>query len=341
MANSSAHPSATRRDVLQTIAITSGAAAIGGRNTAEGSSAIDGAPASQHRPNRLMIRADPCRVDFVGASHKNPSAKTPHIDALGAREANFRACMSHQPLCPPSRASFLAWRYATEAAVRKLGLELDPWPPTIATELRKNGYTSHFMGKKHVSRTEWGEGKKQLGCLHRGPSRDGFNDLWEDANTLEAVTCPYERNDGENNGKNIGCKDKCRVDFMANRDKEFIERDRRWLHLLPQVDPHHQNDLDASVPPRRYADTHSSLLDRSQLDARQRKDFDSLYHPPRLDHADPHLLAGRTECKDMRDRLRCEPQRRMVAAGEPETTMTPVLYYDRRTSNSGILHGVG
>lgn len=289
MANSSAHHSPTRRDVLRNMAMTSGAAALAGRNAAEGSSTSDGASSSQHRPNVLMIRADPCRVDFAGASHKLPSVKTPHIDALGARETNFRKCISHQPLCPPSHAWFLAWRYATEAAVRKLGLELDHSPPTIATELRKNGYTSHFMGKRHVSRTGWGDGKKPLGWIPSGPSRDGFNDQWEGAGVPELLTRPSEGSDSDNHAKNIGRKDKYRVDFIANRDVEFNERDRRWLHLLPQLDPRHKNDMDSVVPQSRYADAYSSLVYHSQFGAQQRKNFDSLYHPPRLNDADSHL----------------------------------------------------
>ncbi len=293
MANSSSHISPTRRDFLRTVAMTSGAAAVAGAgaNTAEAASTAAAAPASPHRPNVLMICADQFRADFVGASHQNPSVKTPHLDALAARGVNFRECMSNQPLCSPSRASFLTSRYATETAVWKLGPELDHSLPTIATEFRKNGYTTNFMGKWHVSQAELSDGKKQMGWIPPGPSRGGFDDLWEGANVLELVSHPYEGNYWDSNGENIGYKDKYRVDFIANRGVEFIERkhDKPWLLFLSQLEPHHQNDIDAFVPPRRYADNFSWLLYRSQLDAQQQNDIDSLYHPQSSDYADPYI----------------------------------------------------
>ena len=102
---------------------------------------------------------------------------------------------------------------------------------------------------------------------------------------------PYEGNYWDNNGKNIGYKDGYRVDFITNRGVEFIERkhDKPWLLFLSQLEPHHQNDIDAFVPPRRYADDFSWLLYRSQLDAQQQNKLDSLYHPKSPDYADPYI----------------------------------------------------
>jgi len=80
--------------------------------------AASGTPA--RKPNVLMICADEFRADFVGANHENPSVITPHIDALAERGVSFRHCITNQPLCSPSRASFLTSRYATETGVWKL-----------------------------------------------------------------------------------------------------------------------------------------------------------------------------------------------------------------------------
>ncbi|MEO6982598.1 MAG: sulfatase-like hydrolase/transferase [Edaphobacter sp.] len=206
-----------------------------------------------------MICADQFRADFVGATHENPSVKTPHIDALAARGINFNQCMTNQPLCSPSRASFITGRYATETAVWKLGIELDHSLPTIATEFRKNGYTSNFIGKWHISETDLPDGKKQRGWIAPGPSRGGFDDLWEGANVLELVSHPYEGNYWDNAGTNIGFKDEYRVDFITNRGVQFIEQkhDKPWLLFLSQLEPHHQNDIDEFVPPKRYEDTYT------------------------------------------------------------------------------------
>jgi arylsulfatase A-like enzyme len=254
--HSTPRTSSTRRDFLRSAALASGAVAVVGANAEAVAGAMGAAAASARRPNVLMICADQFRADFAGANHENPSVKTPHIDALAARGVNFRQCMSNQPLCSPSRASFLTGRYATETAVWKLGPELDHSLPTIATEFRKNGYTSNFMGKWHVSQTDMDDGKKQMGWIPPGPSRGGFDDLWEGANVLEIVSHPYEGNYWDKDGKNIGFKDEYRVDFITNRGVQFIEQkhEKPWLLFLSQLEPHHQNDLDAFVPPTRYED---------------------------------------------------------------------------------------
>lgn len=258
-AKSKASP--TRRDFLRNAAFASGSAAIVGiaSDNARAMNVLGADPASAHRPNVLMICADQFRADFVGANHENPSVKTPHIDALAERGVCFRQCMSNQPLCSPSRASFMTGRYATETDVWNLGIELNHSLPTIATEFRRNGYTSNFIGKWHVSQTETEDGKKQMGWIAPGPSRGGFDDLWEGANVLELVSHPYEGNYWDNDGKNIGFKDEYRVDFITNRGVKLIEQkhDKPWFLFLSQLEPHHQNDVDEFVPPKRYEDKYT------------------------------------------------------------------------------------
>lgn len=248
--------SSTRRDFLRTAALTASAVAAGRSEAAVAAGISKEVVAPSSRPNVLMICADQFRADFVGASHENPSVKTPHIDALAERGVNFRQCISNQPLCSPSRASFMTSRYATETAVWKLGIELDHKLPTIANEFRKNGYTSNFIGKWHVSQTDLDNGKQQFGWIPPGPSRGGFDDLWEGANVLELVSHPYEGNYWDNDGKNIGFKDAYRVDFITERGVKLIEQkhDKPWFLFLSQLEPHHQNDVDDFVPPKRYED---------------------------------------------------------------------------------------
>lgn len=245
---------ATRRDFLRNAALASGGVVAAGNQTAIASDPADTPSAPSRRPNVLMVCADQFRADFVGANRENPSTKTPHIDALAARGVNFTHCVTNQPLCSPSRASFMTSRYATEADVWTLGLELNHALPTIATEFRKNGYTANFIGKWHLSQDKMSDGSRQLDWIPPGPSRGGFDDLWEGANVLELISHPYEGNYWENDGKNIGFKDEYRVDFITNRAVQFLERkhDKPWLLFLSQLEPHQQNDIDEFVPPKRY-----------------------------------------------------------------------------------------
>lgn len=223
------------------------------------SSAQGEAPRPPVRPNVLMICADQFRADFVGANHENPSVQTPHIDALAKRGVNFKQCVTNQPLCSPSRASFVTSRYATETGVWGLGPELDHDLPTIATEFRKNGYSANFVGKWHLSKASPKTDKKSLGWVPPGPSRAGFDDLWEGANVLELVSHPYEGDYWDSAGKNIGFKNEYRVDFITSRAVQVIEQkhDKPWFLFLSQLEPHQQNDVDQFVPPVRYEGTYN------------------------------------------------------------------------------------
>ncbi|HEV2323321.1 MAG TPA: sulfatase-like hydrolase/transferase [Terracidiphilus sp.] len=279
--------STNRREFLRHTALASGAIAFG----AQSARSAEPPQTPTERPNILMICADQFRPDFVGANHENPSARTPHLDKLASRGVNFRQCVANQPLCSPSRASFLTSRYATEAGMWKLGLELDHSLPTIATELRRNGYGTHFMGKWHISQVNLPDGKKQLGWIAPGPSRAGFDDLWEGANVIELISHPYAGHYWADDGTDIGFSNEYRVDFIANRGVKFIEQkhDKPWLLFLSQLEPHHQNDIDAFVPPLRYADDFSWRVYRSQLSADQQKQLEAMAHPQMADYSDPYI----------------------------------------------------
>jgi arylsulfatase A-like enzyme len=287
MDSSEAPISNSRRAFLRNAALASGAIAT----TASAARGAETSATPSERPNVLMICADQFRADFLGVNHQNPSTKTPNLDKLAARGVNFRQCVVNQPLCSPSRASFLTGRYATEAGMWRLGLEMNHSLPTIATELRKNGYGTHFMGKWHVSQVEMPGGKKQLGWVPPGPSRGGFDDLWEGANVPELTSHPYAGNYWADDGTDIGFNNEYRVDFIANRAVKFIEQkhDKPWLLFVSQLEPHQQNDIDAFVPPLRYADDFSWKVYRSQLSAEQQKTLDGMAHAPSPDYSNPFI----------------------------------------------------
>ena len=249
-----------RREFLRSAALVSGAVAATGKSAVAATTEANAA--STRPPNVLMICADQFRADFVGANRENLCAKTPHLDAVAARGTNFRKAVCNQPLCSPSRASFLTGVTATKAGVWKLGLELDHSLPTIANVFRQAGYSANFLGKWHVSRSKLPDGAGQLGWIPPGPSRGGFDDLWEGANVPELVSHPYEGNYWTSDGTNIGYRNHYRVDFLTDRAVEFLkaEHDKPWLLFLSQLEPHQQNDLDRMVPPNRYENDYLDLF---------------------------------------------------------------------------------
>ncbi len=251
MTEESKQPGATRRDFLRGALAGATALAAGSAVEAEGAAAPAQAPA--RRPNVVMICADQFRADFIGAAGVNPSTRTPNLNALSKRGTLCRRAMSNQPLCSPSRSSFLTSRYATETGVWKLGLELDHTLPTVATSFKQAGYTTAFIGKWHVASEDHSDPAKQ-GWVPPGPRRGGFDDLWEGANVPEVTSHPYGGAFWDNSGTNIGFKDQYRVDFYTDRAVNFIEaqHDKPFFLFLSQLEPHHQNDVDEFVPPKRY-----------------------------------------------------------------------------------------
>ena len=149
-----------------------------------------GSPAGSRKPNIVIYHSDQFRWDFVGANGLNSSTHTPNLDALAAAGTNFNHAVTNQPVCGPSRSVMLTGRYASETGVWHNGLGLKAELPTIATELRKAGYTANYIGKWHLAAGSAAEGggRGPVIAEHRG----GFLDLWEGSNALEFSTHPYE-----------------------------------------------------------------------------------------------------------------------------------------------------
>jgi arylsulfatase A-like enzyme len=263
-------PTSSRRKFLRNAALSSGALVAG--------AASDGAQTAAtpvRQPNILMICSDQFRADFVGANDENPSVKTPRIDELVQRGTNFRVAVTNQPLCSPSRASFMTGVTASEAGVWKLGLEMRHDIPTVARTLKSAGYTTAFYGKWHVAGVEtvnpqgtpMGGRKEHLGAkkpgadglVPAGPSRGGFDDVFEGQNVTEIVSEPYGGHYWDTAGNDIGFKDIYRVDFVTDRAVQFLQakHDKPWLLFVSQLEPHQQNNMDAMVPPKRYEESYA------------------------------------------------------------------------------------
>jgi len=213
-----------------------------------------GYEAAAQRPNIVIYHSDQFRWDFVGANGLNSSTHTPNLDALAAGGTNFASAVTNQPVCAPSRSVLITGRYATETGVWKNGLGLRQDLPTLATELRKAGYTANYIGKWHMAPGSEAQGGG------RGPvkpeQRGGFDDLWEASNALEFSTHPYEGTIWDRDGNPITFKDEYRVDFITDRAEKFLRQKQAgpFLLMISQLEPHQQNDLGRMVGPKGSAE---------------------------------------------------------------------------------------
>ncbi len=212
------------------------------------SAAAEQGPAK--KPNIILYLSDQFRWDFLGANERNGSTRTPNLDAMAERGKNFTHAVTNQPVCAPSRSVLLTSRYATETGVWHNGLELDKSLPTIATELRKAGYSSNMIGKWHLALGN----EKQGGSPGpvKAEDRGGFLDLWEGANALEHTTHPYEGTIWDRDNQPISFKDQYRVDFLTDRTEKFLRQkhEKPFFLFISQLEPHQQNDMQRPVAPK-------------------------------------------------------------------------------------------
>ncbi len=95
----------------------------------------------QAAPSLVLITLDTTRLDHMGYAGCS-FAQTPVIDGIAKSGAAFFEAQSHVPLTLPSHATIMTGCLPTTLNLRVNGLKLNDEIPTLATILKKNGYTT-------------------------------------------------------------------------------------------------------------------------------------------------------------------------------------------------------
>ncbi|MCI0417402.1 sulfatase-like hydrolase/transferase, partial [bacterium] len=104
------------------------------------------------KPNILFILTDDQRWDTLGC-YGNDVIRTPNLDKLAAQGARLDTFYVAQPLCCPSRATFLTGLYPHQTGIytnEKGGADLPKGSKTVAHYLNEAGYKTGFVGKAHI-----------------------------------------------------------------------------------------------------------------------------------------------------------------------------------------------
>ncbi len=195
--------------------------------------------ASARQPNILFVMTDQQRWDCVGANG-NTLIKTPNLDRIAARGANFSHAYVASPVCVPSRISFFTGRYAHSHRNRVNYTPLDASEVLIQQRLKDAGYRTASVGKLHYYPPS-AEAARRTGFdiveLHDGVP---FTDLWSDYVKWR------QTNDPKKDIKNYRALAKDiapgRNPFRAAIDAEFTDtawvgqRSRHWLTELAKED---------------------------------------------------------------------------------------------------------
>lgn len=100
------------------------------------------------RPNILLIYTDQQRWDALGANG-NKEIITPRLDQLAREGMNFDHYFVQNPLCMPSRVSFLTGQYPSSLGITHMGVPVPEDTITLPKMLKNYGYYTGNIGKLH------------------------------------------------------------------------------------------------------------------------------------------------------------------------------------------------
>lgn len=100
------------------------------------------------RPNILLLYTDQQRWDALGANG-NAEILTPNLDRLAAQGANCSRYFVQNPVCMPSRVSFLSGQYPSTLGITHMGVPVSEDLPTLPRLLGTYGYRCANIGKLH------------------------------------------------------------------------------------------------------------------------------------------------------------------------------------------------
>ena len=193
-------------------------------------------PASDTRPNLLIIMADEHAPQFSGA-YGHPLVQTPHLDRLAAGGVLFENAYCNSPLCVPSRMSFMTGRHVHEIGTWDNASPLASDSPTWAHMLRAGGYDVVLAGKQHFVGPDQRHGfrarlARDLHAEHRHPIFD-----WADGTPAAANPWPSLAQAGPGVSPEIAIDDQVAAAALAYlRDPD--RHQQPWALNVSFIAPH-------------------------------------------------------------------------------------------------------
>lgn len=104
----------------------------------------------ERMPNILWICTDEQRADTIGGFN-NHFVQTPRLRQLMSESVTFTNAFCQNPICSPSRASFLTGRYPHVTGLRANGQRIRESEHLVTRILADQGYVCGLVGKLHLS----------------------------------------------------------------------------------------------------------------------------------------------------------------------------------------------
>ncbi|MEG0601617.1 MAG: arylsulfatase [Mucinivorans sp.] len=123
------------------------------------------------RVNVVLIMADQCRFDFLGAV--NPQIITPALNALCADGVRFANAYSSTPSSTPARAAILTAQSPWHHGLLGYAARIAPsYPHELQKDLAAAGYYMHAVGKMHWTPQRGLRGYNQVELDESGRAQD-------------------------------------------------------------------------------------------------------------------------------------------------------------------------
>ena len=204
------------------------------------------------RSNIIIINPDQMRADSL-AHLGNPASVTPNIDSLAEEGVSFSSAFCQNPVCTPSRCSFMSGWYPHVAGHRTMTHMMHEDEPVLLKFLKNSGY--------HV----W---MNQRNDLLPAQKPNFYEDYCDTYFTLDQAPekLPDEDWRGEKNGDNFYSFFRGKIPKRKDIDQiwvegavEFIEnynRENPFCIFLPLMQPH---------PVYQVSEPYFSRIDRDKL----------------------------------------------------------------------------
>jgi arylsulfatase A len=199
--------------------------------------------ASAARPNVIFILTDDLGYGDLSC-YGQRNFKTPHLDRLASEGIRFTSHYAGATVCAPSRCALMTGFHAGHASIRGNGpfaLKADPNDLTIATLLRRAGYSTALIGKSCVAgNTQTPETLAQKGFEYFFGTTDHKDGHFRYPRFV------YENNKRvELEGNSLIGGPHYDVDLYTGKALEFVERqgEKPFFLLLSYPVPHASLDV--------------------------------------------------------------------------------------------------
>jgi choline-sulfatase len=114
------------------------------------------------KPNVLWIMTDQFNANCM--SFLGSQAQTPNLDRIAAQGVTFERAYCNNPICAPSRVSFITGQYLHTHGLQGNNVVMYPHrnSDTVSALFRRSGYRTGLLGKAHMPRLWNEEGFERL-----------------------------------------------------------------------------------------------------------------------------------------------------------------------------------